>query len=80
MELVEGNRLRVDKRDALPSTVVVDLFMNAQPTSEHGRAHAYPEPAPQAKGRVACCKGGRRSSRTMYEYEQSDGLIVPMKP
>ena len=32
------------------------------------------------KGRVACCKGGRRSSRTMYEYEQSDGLIVPMKP
>jgi hypothetical protein len=26
------------------------------------------------KGRVACCKGGRRSSRTMYEYEQSDGL------
>ncbi len=32
------------------------------------------------KGRVACCKDGRRLSRTMNEYEQSDGLMIPMKP
>jgi hypothetical protein len=25
-------------------------------------------------------QGGRRSGCTMYEYEYSDGLIVPMKP
>jgi hypothetical protein len=41
----EGNRQRVVMRDTLPSTVVVDLFTNAQSTSEHGRAHIFPEPA-----------------------------------
>jgi hypothetical protein len=54
----EGNRQRAVMRDTLPSTVVVDLFTNAQSTSERGRAHICPEPA-RKQG------GGPRATRPM---------------
>ncbi len=38
----EGNRQRVVMRDTLPSTVVVDLFTNAQSTSEHWESSYLP--------------------------------------
>jgi hypothetical protein len=67
-------------RDASSSTVVVDLFMDAQPTSEHERPHAHPKPSQKAKGAGRARQGGRRTSRAMHEHEESDGLVLPMKP
>lgn len=62
----ENNRRHIDMRDVTSSAVVIDLFMNAQPTLEHGRPRMLPKLALNATGRDAPVEGQTQAWRCTY--------------